>query len=60
MLATTAAGLKKSGLGRNLKNPVIDAFRIAVRTAPGVVQQARGAARAIISPILRAASYGTR
>lgn len=58
-LATTAAGLNKSGLGRNLNNPVIDAFRLAVRTAPGVVQQARGAARAIISPILRAASYGT-
>lgn len=59
LLATTAAGLNKSGLGRNLDNPVIDAFRLAVRTAPGVVQQARGAARAIISPILRAASYGT-
>lgn len=59
LLATTAAGLNKSGLGRNLDNPVIDAFRLAVRTAPGMVQQARGAARAIISPILRAASYGT-
>ncbi|RVW05127.1 alpha/beta fold hydrolase [Rhodococcus xishaensis] len=59
LLATTAAGLNKSGLGRNLDNPVIDAFRLAVRTAPEVVQRARGAARAIISPILRAASYGT-
>ncbi|MDH6279202.1 alpha/beta fold hydrolase [Prescottella agglutinans] len=59
LLATTAAGLNKSGLGRNLDNPVIDGFRLAVRTAPGMVQQARGAARAIISPILRAASYGT-
>ncbi|RDI34019.1 pimeloyl-ACP methyl ester carboxylesterase [Rhodococcus sp. AG1013] len=59
LLATTAAGLNKSGLGRNLDNPVIDGFRLAVRTAPGAVQQARGAARAIISPILRAASYGT-
>ncbi|WP_137725424.1 alpha/beta fold hydrolase [Prescottella subtropica] len=59
LLSTTAAGLNQSGLGRNLNNPVIDAFRLAVRTAPGVVQQARGAARAIIAPILRAASYGT-
>ncbi|QBJ95497.1 alpha/beta hydrolase [Rhodococcus sp. ABRD24] len=59
LLATTAAGLNKSGLGRNLDNPVIDAFRLAVRTAPGMVQQARGAARAVIAPILRAASYGT-
>ncbi|MFZ3394851.1 alpha/beta fold hydrolase [Rhodococcus sp. DT1] len=59
LLATTAAGLSKSGIGRNLDNPVIDAFRYAARTAPGFVQQARGMARAIVSPILRAASYGT-
>lgn len=60
LLATAAAGLNKTGLSRNLQNPVIDAFRLAVRTAPGVVQVGRGAARAIIGPILRAASYGTQ
>lgn len=59
LLATTAAGLSKTGLGRNLENPVIDAFRFAARTAPGVVQAARGTARAVITPILRAASYNT-
>ncbi|TQF65904.1 alpha/beta hydrolase [Rhodococcus spelaei] len=59
LVATAAEGLNKTGLSRNLRNPVIDAFRLAVRTAPGVVQFGRGAARAIISPILRAASYGT-
>ena len=59
LLATTAAGLSKTGIGRNLDNPVIDAFRYAARMAPGFVQQARGMARAIVSPILRAASYGT-
>lgn len=59
LLATAAEGLNKTGLSRNLENPVIDAFRLAVRTAPGVVQLGRGAARAIISPILRAASFGT-
>ncbi|MCK0093306.1 alpha/beta hydrolase [Rhodococcus sp. F64268] len=59
LLATTAAGLNKSGLGRNLENPVIDAFRYAARTAPGFVQAARGMARAVVTPILRAASYGT-
>ncbi|UYP17968.1 alpha/beta hydrolase [Rhodococcus sp. Z13] len=59
LLATTAAGLSKSGIGRNLENPVIDAFRYAARTAPGFVQFARGAARAVVTPILRAASYGT-
>lgn len=59
LLATTAAGLNKTGIGRNLDNPVIDAFRYAARTAPGFVQHARGMARAIVAPILRAASYGT-
>ncbi len=59
LLATTAAGLNKSGLGRNLNNPVIDAFR--PRGADRARRRAAGpgAARAIISPILRAASYGT-
>lgn len=59
LLATTAAGLSKTGIGRNLENPVIDAFRYAARTAPGFVQKARGMARAVVTPILRAASYGT-
>lgn len=59
LLATTAAGLSKSGIGRNLDNPVIDAFRRTARTAPGLVQFARGAAKAIVTPILRAASYNT-
>ncbi|MEE2033881.1 alpha/beta fold hydrolase [Rhodococcus chondri] len=59
LLATTAAGLSKTGIGRNLENPVIDAFRYAARTAPGFVQHARGMARAVVTPILRAASYGT-
>lgn len=59
LLATTAAGLSRTGIGRNLDNPVLDAFRFAARTAPGFVQAARGMARAVVSPILRAASYGT-
>lgn len=59
LLATTAAGLTGTGLGRNLTNPVIDGFRYVGRAAPNLVQFARGAAIAIISPILRAASFGT-
>ncbi|MBC2643402.1 MULTISPECIES: alpha/beta fold hydrolase [unclassified Rhodococcus (in: high G+C Gram-positive bacteria)] len=59
LIATAAAGLSETGLTRNLQNPVIDGFRLAVRTSPDVVQLARGAARALITPILRAASYGT-
>lgn len=59
LVSTTAAGLAETGLARNLQNPIIDGFRFAVRTSPGVVQHARGAARVIITPILRAASFGT-
>ncbi|MGC0365203.1 pimeloyl-ACP methyl ester carboxylesterase [Rhodococcus sp. 27YEA15] len=59
LISTTAAGLAETGLTRNLQNPVIDGFRLAVRTAPALVQNARGAARVLITPILRAASYGT-
>lgn len=60
LISTTAAGLAETGLGRSLDNPVFDAFRLAVRTSPGVVQLGRGAAKKLISPVLRAASYGTR
>lgn len=60
LISTTAAGLAETGLGRSLDNPVVDAFRLAVRTSPGVVQFGRGAAKALIAPVLRAASYGTR
>ncbi|MGB7238418.1 MAG: alpha/beta hydrolase [Rhodococcus sp. (in: high G+C Gram-positive bacteria)] len=60
LISTTAAGLAETGLGRSLDNPVVDAFRLAVRTSPGVVQLGRGAAKKLISPVLRAASYGTR
>ncbi len=59
LLAITAAGLTRTGLGRNLTNPVIDGFRYVGRAAPNLVHFARGAATAIISPILRAASFGT-
>ncbi|WP_422395798.1 alpha/beta fold hydrolase [Rhodococcus sovatensis] len=60
LISTTAAGLAETGLGRSLDNPVVDAFRLAVRTSPGVVQFGRGAAKKLIAPVLRAASYGTR
>lgn len=59
LMSTTAAGLSTSGLGRNLQNPAVDAVRLAVRNAPGVVQFGRGVARSLIAPVLRAASFGT-
>lgn len=60
LISTTAAGLAKTGLGSSLDNPIIGAFRRAVRTSPGVVQFGRGAVKTLIAPVLRAASYGTR
>lgn len=59
LVSTTAAGIASTGLGRNLQNPAVDAFRLAVRSAPGVVQFGRGAVRSVIAPVLRAASFGT-
>lgn len=59
LLATAAAGLTSTGLGRNLTNPVVDGFRYLGRVAPSLLQFARVAGSTIISPILRAASFGT-
>ncbi len=59
LMSTTAAGLARTGLGRNLQNPAVDAFRLAVRTAPGAVQFGRGVVRGVIATVLRAASFGT-
>lgn len=59
LMSTTAAGLARSGLGRNLQNPAVDAFRTMVRTAPRTVQLGRALVRSLIAPVLRAASFGT-
>ncbi|MFD4366151.1 alpha/beta fold hydrolase [Rhodococcus sp. NPDC058521] len=59
LVSTTAAGLAESGVARNLQNPVVDAFRFAVRTSPELIQSMRAMVRALIKPVLRAASFGT-
>lgn len=59
LLSATAAGLSQVGLGRNLRSPAIDGFRLAVRASPGVVQFGRVAARALVWPVLHAASFRT-
>jgi pimeloyl-ACP methyl ester carboxylesterase len=58
LIASAAEGVSRSPLGEILKNPALEAARFAVRYAPKTVHRTRGAAKAVIAPILRAASYG--
>ncbi|OBI78781.1 alpha/beta hydrolase [Mycobacterium sp. E740] len=58
IIASAAEGVSRSPLGEILKNPALEAVRFAVRYAPKTVHRTRGAAKSVIAPILRAASYG--
>jgi pimeloyl-ACP methyl ester carboxylesterase len=58
LISTAAEGLSRSPLGEILQNPALEAARFAARYAPKLVHRGRGAARSVLSPILRAASYG--
>lgn len=58
LISSAAEGVARSPLGEILKNPALEAARFAVRHAPKTVHRGRGAAKSIIGPILRAASYG--
>jgi pimeloyl-ACP methyl ester carboxylesterase len=58
LISSAAEGVSRSPLGEILKNPALEAARFAVRYAPKTVHRGRGAARSVLGPILRAASYG--
>lgn len=58
LISSAAEGVSKSPLGEVLENPALDAVRLAARSAPKLVHRGRNAARSLIGPILRAASYG--
>jgi pimeloyl-ACP methyl ester carboxylesterase len=58
LIASAAEGVSRSPLGEILENPALEAARFAVRHAPKTVHRTRGAAKSVIGPILRAASYG--
>lgn len=58
LIASAAEGVARSPLGEILKNPVLEAARVAARYTPGAVHRTRGVARSVIGPVLRAASYG--
>ena len=57
MISSAAEGVAKSPLGEILNNPALEAVLRAARSAPKLVQRGRTAARSLIGPILRAASY---
>ncbi|MGH3675970.1 MAG: alpha/beta fold hydrolase [Mycobacterium sp.] len=58
LISSAAEGISRSPLGEILKNPALEAARFAVRYAPKTVHRARGTAKSVIAPILRAATYG--
>ncbi len=58
IIASAAEGVSRSPLGEILKNPALEAVQFAARYAPKTVHRFRGAARSVIAPILRAASFG--
>ncbi|MCH9667898.1 MAG: alpha/beta hydrolase [Actinomycetia bacterium] len=58
LISSAAEGVSRSPLGEILKNPALEAVRFSARYAPKLVHRSRGAARSVIGPILRAASYG--
>jgi pimeloyl-ACP methyl ester carboxylesterase len=58
LISSAAEGVARSQVAEILKNPALEAVRFAVRYAPKTVHRTRGAAKSVIGPILRAASYG--
>ena len=58
LISSAAEGVARSPLGEILRNPALEAVQFLARYAPGAVHHTRGAARSVIGPILRAASYG--
>lgn len=59
LISSAAKGVSRSPLGEILRNPALEAIQFSARYAPKLVHRGRGAARRIIAPILRAASYGS-
>ncbi|MEV0293306.1 alpha/beta hydrolase [Nocardia sp. NPDC050710] len=57
LLSTAAAEVTAAGITQLLRNPAIDGFRLAVHTAPTLVQAGRSTVRHIITPILHVSSY---
>lgn len=57
LLSTAAAGVAAAGMGQLLRHPALDGFRLAVHTAPALVQAGRVSARHMITPVLHVSSF---
>lgn len=57
LISSAAEGVARSPLGEILKNPALEAVRVAARSAPKLMHRGRNVSRSLIGPILRAASY---
>ena len=57
LFCTAAAEVTATGLPQLLRHPAIDGFRMAVRTAPAVVQVSRTASKQLVTPILHVSSF---
>ena len=57
LISSAAEGVAESPVGEILNNPALEAVLRAARSAPKLVQRGRTAARSLIGPILRAASF---
>ncbi len=57
LLSTAAAEVTGAGITQLLRNPAIDGFRLAVHTAPALVQAGRSTVRHLITPILHVSSF---
>ncbi|MFI6363365.1 alpha/beta fold hydrolase [Nocardia sp. NPDC050630] len=57
LLSTAAAEVTSAGIAQLLRNPAVDGFRLAVHTAPALVQAGRSTVRHVITPILHVSSF---
>ncbi|MFI6775627.1 alpha/beta fold hydrolase [Nocardia sp. NPDC050412] len=57
LLSTAAAEVTSAGITQLLRNPAVDGFRLAVHTAPALVQAGRSTVGHVITPILHVSSF---
>ncbi|APE38015.1 alpha/beta hydrolase [Nocardia mangyaensis] len=57
LLCTAAAEVTATGVLQLLRHPAIDGFRVAVRTAPALVQLSRSASKQLVTPVLHVTSF---
>ncbi|MFD3507661.1 alpha/beta fold hydrolase [Nocardia sp. NPDC058666] len=57
LLSTAAAEVTSTGIMQLLRHPAVDGFRMAVRTAPTLVQFSRSASKQVLTPVLHVSSF---